>query len=167
MKNREKLLRGEIPPNYIARHKWLGRLLYYVAIPVVFAVLYACYGGLQAIASGKESLGWLSLVSAEVFIILLPVAAVLLMRATPLRWPVDPFAAAEIPLFVFACMAGRWWIRTGSLSRAISEVRLDFGDDGNFMWYVLGAVFVFALLCSLSKARMKGNSFYYKHIEKN
>ena len=71
------------------------------------------------------------------------------------------------PLLILICFTARGWARTGSLSRAVAELRLDFGDDGNLMWFFLGALFVFSLLCSVSRERMKGNAFYYKHIEKN
>lgn len=167
MKKWEHIFLEAPRPNYIAKHKWLGRLLYYVGVPVIVSVLYAIFSGLLALADGREDLSWLTLVAYEVFLILLPIVTLLLMRCSPLRWPVDPFAAAELPLLILICFTVRGWIRTGSLSRAFAEVRLDFGDDGNLMWFVLGAAFVFALLCSISKARVKGNSFYYRHIERN
>ena len=90
-----------------ARRLWPYLLLYYVLVPAVYAAVYALCALLIPLTKGQKDLGALTAAAYGILFVVTPVVTAALMRFSLLRLPLDPIAAAEIPLFIYAAMAVR------------------------------------------------------------
>lgn len=96
-----------------------------------------------------------------------PIITALLMRLSLLKWYVDPFAAAEIPLFLYLSMIINQMKRSGeSFFDAFFEYNQKLSADGGMGWFFLIGLFIFGLAASFSLARKRGESISYRLISK-
>ena len=89
-----------------------------------------------------------------------------MMRFSPLRFYIDPFAAAEIPLFLYLAMILNGLKSAGGVRSAFLLVNRRLADDGGMGGLFLAGLFLFGLLFSLSVKRKHGQSIAYRIIEK-
>ena len=138
-------------------------VIYYALVPSVFFVLM--YLASAAIRAAKAQHGLAAVfIGILVFVYLaVPVADAVMMRFSPLKFYVDPLAAAEIPLLIFALMV-RQFSRSGSFRTAFYIVNEDLADDGGIGCLVLIGLFIFGLLFSFSIKRKNGQSIAYRII---
>ncbi len=141
-------------------------LLYYVLVPAVYAAVFALCAGLISLTKGQEDLGTVTAAIYGVLFGVTPAVTATLMRFSLLRLPLDPIAAAEIPLLVYAAMAVRQARHAHGLRAGILLLHAELGDDGGIGWLFLGGLFVFALLASFSLARVRGESVSFRILRR-
>ncbi len=135
----------------------LKHSIYYCSIPGWVYLLFWLFNRLLNLTDAPLDLGTLVIATYGFLLCGFPCLIALLMRFSMLPWPVDPFAAAEIPLtFCAVLLIGRVR-RTGALSGAWTWLEEQLADDGGFLAFVLIVMFLYGLLCSLSFRRMKGD----------
>ena len=132
-------------------------IVYYILIPAVF---FGLLGLTSALSGGKYDLG-----SVFTFFVT-PAMMFILMRLSLLRFYVDPFAAAEIPICFYLSMIINNMRTSGSFGRAFKYVNGNLTDDGGSGIIFLIALFVLGLIFSFSKKRKSGKSISYRLIEK-
>ena len=95
-----------------------------------------------------------------------PILIAVIMRFSLLKWYVDPFAAAEVPLFLYFGSVITRMNRAGiPFAQAFSEYNKTLSTNGED-WAVLIGLFLFGLAVSFSFARKRGESISYKLIGK-
>lgn len=96
-----------------------------------------------------------------------PILIAVLMRFSLLKWYVDPFAAAEVPLFFYFGMIINQMNRSGvDFYGAFLKINEKLSADGGEGWFFLVGLFLFGIAVSFSFDRMKGESISYKLISK-
>ncbi len=135
----------------------LKHTAYYLAVPLCIYLLFPLFNWMMDITDFPLDLGAILLAINCLLWIALPSLVAILMRFSMLPWPVDPFAAAEPPLFICAAILFSAYRRSGSMAKALSELRIELADDGGMLIYLLIGLFIFSLLCSLSLRRMAGD----------
>ncbi len=139
-------------------------LLYYLLVLFVYAGFFFL-SSLALEAFGRsESLGTAIAVTYGVLFIATPVGIAVLMRFSLLRWYVDPFAAAEIPLFLYCGMLISQMRHTKRFTAAVLLLNAELGDDDGMGWIFLAGLFILGLAASFSVARTKGKSISYRMI---
>ena len=88
------------------------------------------------------------------FYAVLPCVIFILMRFSMLRWYLDPFAAAEIPLTLLLMLLAGYLRKFGFQGEALRRLGSVLGRN----WGWLPAVFLYALCCSFSLRRVRGRS---------
>ncbi|MBQ4297940.1 MAG: hypothetical protein II771_06560 [Clostridia bacterium] len=89
-----------------------------------------------------------------------------MMRFSPLRFYIDPFAAAEIPLFLYLAMILNGLKSAGGVRSAFLLVNRRLADDGGMGVLFLAGLFLFGALFSFSVKRKRGQSVAYRIIER-
>ena len=133
------------------------QIVYYLLVPAVFFGMVALTVRLFRTMSDE-----IRPVASAAFLIATPVAAAVLMRFSLLRRYLDPPAALEIPLTLYAAMIANQLKETGELLSALRLVNRKLADDGGMGFRLLGALFVLALACSFSIRRKRGESLAYR-----
>ena len=147
------------------KHVIFHFLYYLLTIVVYMAFFYAA--SLMLDLTGKaDNLGSVMAVTYGVLFVMTPVLVAVLMRFSLFRWYVDPIAAAEIPLFLYAAMIFNQMKHADDLKSAFLLVNKKLADDGGEGWLFLAGLLVFGLLTSLSFARKNGRSISYRLLEK-
>ena len=141
-------------------------LLYYILLPLIYAGILYGSAFFVKLTGQPVNLGTAIAITYMWFLAIVPVSIFVLMRFSLLKWYVDPFAAAALPLFYYINLLVGEMKYTGDLQSAIHMVSIELGDDGNFGWIVLAAMFLFGLLASLSFARKRGESISFKLLAK-
>ena len=95
-----------------------------------------------------------------------PVIDAVMMRFSPLRFYIDPFAAAEIPLFLYLAMILNGLKSAGGVRSAFLLVNRRLTDDGGMGVLFLAGLFLFGALFSFSFKRKRGQSVAYRIMEK-
>ncbi len=96
-----------------------------------------------------------------------PILIAVLMRFSLLKWYVDPFAAAEVPLFFYFGMIINQMNRSGvDFYGAFLKINEKLSADGGEGWFFLVGLFLFGIAVSFSFDRMKEESISYKLISK-
>ena len=96
-----------------------------------------------------------------------PILIAVLMRFSLLKWYVDPFAAAEVPLFFYFGMIINQMNRSGvDFYGAFLKINEKLSADGGEGWFFLVGLFLFGIAVSFSFDRMKEESISYKLIAK-
>lgn len=117
--------------------------------------------------TGKaDNLGSVMAVTYGVLFVMTPVLVAVLMRFSLFKWYVDPIAAAEIPLFLYASMLINQIKHSDSFVSAFRLLNNELGDDGGMGWLFLVGLFVFELVMSMSFARKNGQSISYRLLAK-
>ena len=95
----------------------------------------------------------------------IPVGVAIFARLSLLRWYVDPFAAALVPLALYFIMvidkieiAGGLWPAFAMINQSLIH------KNGEGLLYFIG-LFVFGLVASISVARKEGRSISFQWIE--
>ena len=141
-------------------------LLYYILLPFIYAGVYTAFLFFVKLIGQPGNLGTAIAFTYIYWLVILPASVLVLMRLSLLKWYVDPFAAAIMPLFYFINLLIGEMKQTGELQSALHLVNIELGDDGGFGWIVLEGMFVFGLLASLSFARKRGESISFKLLAK-
>ena len=135
-------------------------LYYFVSFVVCLCAVLFCTS-----VAGKLSQDKLSAALYAVKLIsfaCVPAISAVIVRFSMLRWYVDPFAAAEMPLclyFLFFFSRGDFWRDPlGALSSVNASL---FSDGCRGLLFLLG-VYLFGLAVSFSIARKKGENISYR-----
>jgi len=135
-------------------------VVYYLLIPCIFL------GGwllLELLPSDENpSLGEAGAGIIAVLFMTMGVLCVL-MRFSLLKWYVDPFAAAELPLCLYIWMIYKEMDRWGvGLGEAFANVNESMCHDSIVEgWKILAGLFVIGLVLSFSVGRKRGDSIGY------
>ncbi len=140
------------------KHKCWKYIIYYLFVPVAFYLFLLSVSLFLDICKLGNDLGIVIFVTYAFLFVATPVFTFLIMRLSVLPWIVDPFAALEIPLALYAAMIINIYGRTGSFTKAIIKNHLSLIDDGGLGYFFLLAMFIFGLLCSISFRRIKGDN---------
>lgn len=147
------------------KHVIFHFLYYALTIVVYMAFFYAA--SLMLDLTGKaDNLGSVMAVTNGVLFVMTPVLVAILMRFSLFKWYVDPTAAAEIPIFLYASMLINQMKHSDSFASAFRLLNNKLGDDGGMGWLFLAGLFVLGLVMSLSFARKKGQSISYRLLAK-
>ena len=96
-----------------------------------------------------------------------PILIAVLMRFSLLKWYVDPFAAAEVPLFFYFGMIINQMNRLEvDFYGAFLKINEKLSTNGGEGWFFLVGLFLFGIAVSFSFDRMKEESISYKLISK-
>ena len=144
---------------------WLFQLLYYIIIPLAYTAMLYCVSGIIR-SAGDFNLGAIVTITLFFLFVITPIFIIVFMRLSLLKWYVDPFAAACIPLYLYCGMVINVMNRTNDLMAAWNKVNLDLSNDGGEGWFFLGGLFLFGLATSLSIARKDGESVAVRLLAK-
>lgn len=147
------------------KRNWIFQLVYYIFVPTAFVLLCKMASFLFEMSGRYENIGAVILFTNGILFLFLPVLIVCLMRLSLLRWFVDPFAAAEIPVLLYAGMIGKQISRGHTVGEAFCLVNRSLGRDCEGFLYLAG-LFLFGIVCSFSVERTKGNSVSYKILRR-
>ena len=140
--------------------------LYYALTIVVYMAFFYAASLMLDLTGKADNLGSVMAVTYGVLFVMTPVLVAVLMRFSLFKWYVDPIAAAEIPLFLYASMLINQIKHSDSFVSAFRLLNNELGDDGGMGWLFLVGLFVFGLVMSLSFARKKGQSISYRLLAK-
>ena len=140
-------------------------ILYYCLVPAVcFGVLLLVSALLNA-TKAHNDLGAIAAAAYAFVFFAAPVIDAVMMRFSPLRFCVDPFAAAEIPLFLYLAMIVNQLKEADGVRAAFFLVNRKLADDGGMGFLFLAGLFLFGALVSFSLKRKRGQSIAYRIIE--
>ena len=140
--------------------------LYYILTFLIYIAFFYSSSLMLEMSGKSENLGTVMAVTNGVLFVGTPIIIAVLMRFSLLKWYIDPFAAAEIPLFLYCGMVINQMKYTEDLSAAFLKINTKLCNDGGEGWIFLVGLFVFGLAASFSFARKKGQSISYKLISK-
>lgn len=141
--------------------------LYYALTIVIYMAFFYATSLMLNLTGKADNLGSVMAVTYGVLFVMTPVLVAVLMRFSLFKWYVDPIAAAEIPLFLYASMLNNQMKRSDdSFVSALRLLHNKLGDDGGMGWLFLIGLFVFGLVMSLSFARKNGQSISYRLLDK-
>ena len=149
------------------KRTWPFQILYYVLVALIYIGVLTCCAKLFSV---RDSEGYLNLGNVIVMTYLLvffltPVMIAALMRFSLLRWYVDPFAAAIVPLYFYFGMVINRVKRTGDWIKAFQDENASLSSNGDGWLFLIG-LFLFGLACSFSIARKNGENISYKLLAK-
>lgn len=140
--------------------------LYYFLVPAVFFGALCLLAALLGVTKARDDLGAVVFAAYAFVFFAAPVIDAVMMRFSPLRFYIDPFAAAEIPLFLYLAMILNGLKTADSARSAFLLVNRTLADDGGMGFLFLAGLFLFGVLSSLSFKRRLGQSIAYRIIEK-
>ena len=142
-------------------------LLFHFLYYILSLLIYAGFLLVSAKLFQTTNLGAAIVVTYGLLFFATPLLVAGLMRCSLLKWYVDPIAAAEVPVFLYAGMICKQMSRSAiSFYAAFSKVNGQLSADGGEGWLFLVGLFVFGLIASFSFARKKGESISYRVIAK-
>ncbi len=145
-------------------------MVYYVLFLALFITLqYFMYLFIDLFLklSGKSaSFGFLATVIYAFLFIGTPFLIAVLTRFSLLKWYVDPFAAALVPLYYYLRMIFNSMKKAGYFPAAFQRANQLFSANGGEGWLLLIVSFVFGLAASFSLARKKEESISYRLLAK-
>ena len=142
----------------------LYRILYYVVFLLAFL---GCLWLVMWLASLRAPIGLGTAVMMVYLLVFLciPTGVAIFARLSLLRWYVDPFAAALVPLALYLIMvidkteiAGGLWPAFAMINQSLIH------NNGEGLLYFIG-LFVFGLVASISVARKEGRSVSFQWVE--
>lgn len=142
----------------------LYRILYYVVFLLAFL---GCLWLALWLASlyGPVSLGTAMMMVYGFVFICIPTGVAIFARLSLLRWYVDPFAAALVPVTLYFIMVIDKITITGGLWPAFGMINQSLiHNHGEGLLYFIG-LFLFGLAASFSIARKEGRSIAFQWIE--
>ena len=142
------------------------QFLYYILISIIYVVTLYGTSLLLHSAEKRIDLGAVMLSTVLFLYILTPMLVVFLMRFSLFKWYVDPFAAAEVPLLLYAMLIFNNMKRSGSFVSSFQNVNDSLSRDSGEGWIFLVLLFVLGLVASFSFARKNGNSISFRIISK-
>ena len=142
-------------------------LIFHFAYYILSLLLYMVFLYCTAELFPTTSLGGAIALTYSVLFFATPILIVAIMRFSLLRWYVDPFAAAEVPLFLYFGAVIKRMQRSGvPFFDAILTCNEKFSADGGEGWLFFSGLFLFGLAASFSFARKRGESISYRLISK-
>lgn len=142
------------------------QLLYYALVIIIYMAFLYTASFMLNLFKQIDNIVTVILLCNAVLYLMTPILIAVLMRFSLFRWYVDPIAAAETPLFLYASMIISQMRRTHDFVSAFNLVNGNLKDDGGMGWLFLAGLFLFTLLMSFSVARKKGESISYRLISK-
>ena len=144
----------------------LYRILYYVVFLLAFL---GCWWLLWFLLSfypgGGVNLGLGMLMAFGVAFFCIPAGIAIFARLSLLRWYVDPFAAALVPVCLyFIFVIDRIKLSDGFWEAFVNLNQQLIGISRLTLYYFIG-LFLFGLVVSFSIARKEGRSIAFKWIE--
>jgi hypothetical protein len=146
------------------KHMTLWHLVYYAGSLLVYLGFFFGFSRLLELSGAADNLGAVMAATYGLLFIGTPLVVIVLVRMSFLRWYVDPFAAAQIPLLLYIMMVVNRVRLTGSLSAALEKVNGSLLQDGGEGCLFLAGLFLLGLLASFSPARKEGRSLAYRVI---
>ena len=144
---------------------WLFQLIYYAVILLIYTACLYCASWMMHL-DGDLNLGAVIAVTLLFMFMATPILTIILMRFSLLKWYIDPFAAACIPVYLYFGMILNVTKRTNDLLSAFKEVNFNLSNDGGEGWVFLACLFLFSLAASFSIARKNGASISYRLLAK-
>ncbi len=141
-------------------------VLYYCLVPAVFFGVLCLLSALLSAAKARDDLGTVVFAAYAFVFFAAPVIDAVMMRFSPLRFYIDPFAAAEIPFFLYLAMILNGLKSAAGVRSAFLLVNRRLTDDGGMGVLFLAGLFLFGALFSFSVKRKHGQSVAYRIIEK-
>ena len=144
----------------------IKKLLFHLAYYVLVLLAYMLFNFCTAALCPSGSLGAIKAFLYGVMFVATPAYIVVCARFSLLKWYVDPFMAAEIPLYYYLGSILTQMERTGaSFFDAMAEYNASLVKDSVMLWYIIG-LFLFGLAASFSLARKRGESISYRLFSK-
>ncbi len=140
-------------------------VLYYILFLALLCLMY-WFMDLFIKLSGRNSFKFLRTVIYAFLFIGTPFLIAVLTRFSLLKWYLDPFAAALVPLYYYLRMIFNSMKKTGDLPAAFQRANQLLSANGGEGWLLLIVLFIFGLLASFSLARKKGESISYSLLAK-
>ena len=112
-------------------------ILYYVLTLLIYIAFFSAVSLLFKLSGEADNLGAAIAVTYGLLFVMTPMITAVLMRFSLFRWYIDPFAAAEIPLFLYLGMIWTQVRRSGALKAAFLLVNSQLADDGGMGWLFL------------------------------
>jgi len=141
------------------------QLLYYLLVALIYTGFQRVY---WLLFDPSEDLGAATAFSFMLFFVATPLFILVSMRFSLLKWYVDPFAAAEIPLLYYFFAVIQYANLTpyvqADFFTALQKVHILFSNDGAKGYLYVAAIFLLGLLASFSPARRQRKSIGYKLI---
>lgn len=138
-------------------------LVYYVLSLLIYGGVL--YGSTRLFRT--SNLGAVIAITYGLMFLATPILIAVIMRFSLLKWYVDPFAAAEVPLFLYIGSVISQMNRSGiPFFQALLKYNEKLSADGAGGWFFLIGLFFFGLAASFSFARKRGESISYKLISK-
>lgn len=148
------------------KHMARWHLLYYAGSLLVYLGFFFGCAWLLDLSGAADNLGAVIAATYGLLFIGTPLVVILLMRLSFLRWYVDPFAAAQIPLLLYIMMVVNRTQLVGSFSAAVTKVNASLLRDGGEGCLFLAGLFLLGLLASFSPARKEGTNLAYRMISR-
>lgn len=143
----------------------LYRILYYVIFLLAFLGCWGLLSFSMTHTSQDMGLGFAMMTLYGVAFFCIPAGIAVFARVSLLRWYVDPFAAALVPVslyFIFVIdkikLTDGFWEAFVSLNQQL------LGINRLTLYYFIG-LFLFGLAVSFSPARKEGRSIAFQWIE--
>ncbi len=141
-------------------------LSYYVLSLLIYMGFFCGVSWLFRLSGTSDDLGTAIAVTYGILFVGTPILTAVLMRFSLLPWVIDPFAAAEIPLFLYVGMVTNQMRHTSELYSAFLSVNGKLSDDGGTGWLFLWGLFLLGLLTSLSFERRRKQNISYRLLSK-
>lgn len=142
---------------------FLFHLAYYALVLLAYWAFLFVFSSLFR----TSNLGAAIVITYGLLYLAIPILIAVMMRFSLLKWYVDPFAAAEVPLsFYIGSVIVQMNRSDITFFRALLKYNEKLSADGGGGWAFLIGLFLFGLIASFSFARRKGRSISYKLISK-
>ena len=143
----------------------LYRILYYVVFLLAFLGCWGLLWFLMTLPSQDVSLGWAMMVLYGVGFFCIPAGIAIFARLSLLRWYVDPFAAALVPVSLYFIFVIDKIEVFGGIWKAFEHVNQQLLGTSRLTLYYFIGLFLFGLVVSFSPARKEGRSIAFRWIE--
>ncbi len=149
------------------KKEWILGVLYYVLVAILFLGALGFCSMMLNVEGGIENLGLVIFVTYAFMFLATPVLVAAAMRFSLLRWYIDPFAAAEIPLLLILLSVSNQMNRAGmSFAEAFAKVNADNLAEGAAGWLFYLGLLGFGLILSYSPARRNGANISHRLVKK-
>ena len=142
-------------------------LFFNSAYYILSLFVYICLFFGTAKLFSTSNLGAAIVITYGLMFLATPILIAVLMRFSLLKWYVDPFAAAEVPLFLYIFMIIKEMNHSGmqfydAFAKTNASLSLRSGEG----WFFIIGLFLFGLLASFSISRKNGQSISYRLLSK-
>ena len=143
----------------------LYRILYYVVFLLAFLCCWGLLWFLMTLPSQNVGLGFAMMTLYGVAFFCIPAGIAIFARLSLLKWFVDPFAAAVVPVSLyFIFVIDKIKLTDGFWEAFVRAHQQLIGINRLTLYYFIG-LFLFGLVVSFSIARKEGRSTAFQWIE--
>ena len=142
----------------------LFSLLYYLLLPILYTACIYLVVFISRLIDDGFTLGTAILATYALIFVCLPLAIVILMRFSLLKWYVDPFAAAMAPLFLYGLVLLGNIKDYPIFSEAFVKTNHWLLSDKGCIPII--GMFIVGLIASISPARKNGANISYRLLHK-